>query len=81
MTHKARQMKLEELVRYTIPQRRQTSWPSYLDPYADVFSEESFEKLPKHRPWDHVIDLKPVMNVFNFFIPYYIITPFTSSFT
>ncbi|KAL5504680.1 hypothetical protein ACEPAH_7343 [Sanghuangporus vaninii] len=34
-------------------------WPSYLEEYSDVFSEESFERLPDHRTWDHAIDLKP----------------------
>ncbi|KAL5498813.1 hypothetical protein ACEPAH_2168 [Sanghuangporus vaninii] len=34
-------------------------WPSYLEEFADVFSEESFEQLPDHRTWDHAIDLKP----------------------
>ncbi|KAL5512271.1 hypothetical protein ACEPAG_3556 [Sanghuangporus baumii] len=36
-----------------------TKWPSYLEEFADVFSEESFEQLPDHRTWDHAIDLKP----------------------
>ncbi|KAL5529849.1 hypothetical protein ACEPAF_6106 [Sanghuangporus sanghuang] len=34
-------------------------WPPYLEEYADVFSEESFKRLPNHRTWDHAIDLKP----------------------
>ncbi|KAL5526816.1 hypothetical protein ACEPAF_8542 [Sanghuangporus sanghuang] len=34
-------------------------WPPYLEEYVDVFSEESFERLPNHRTWDHTIDLKP----------------------
>ena len=34
-------------------------WPSYLEGSADVFSEENFERLPDHRPWDHAIELKP----------------------
>ena len=33
--------------------------PSHLQDFAEVFSEESFEELPPHRSWDHVIDLKP----------------------
>ncbi|KAL5501635.1 hypothetical protein ACEPAH_8895 [Sanghuangporus vaninii] len=33
-------------------------WPSYLEEFADVFSEESFEQLPDHQTWDHAIDLK-----------------------
>ena len=45
--------------RYTIPQQRTNPWPWYLNPYADVFSEENFEKLPEHRVWDHAIELKP----------------------
>ena len=34
-------------------------WPTYLAEYGDVFSEADFENLPEHRPWDHVIELKP----------------------
>ncbi|KAL5476985.1 hypothetical protein ACEPAI_3171 [Sanghuangporus weigelae] len=34
-------------------------WPPYLEEYADVFSEESFEQLPAQWTWDHAIDLKP----------------------
>lgn len=34
-------------------------WPEWLAGYEDVFSEEGFERLPDHRPWDHGIDLKP----------------------
>ena len=36
----------------------------YLEQYADVLSEEDFDKLPPRRPWDHCIELsadfKPV---------------------
>lgn len=34
-------------------------WPEWLAGYEDVFSEEGFECLPDHHPWDHGIDLKP----------------------
>ena len=27
--------------------------------FLDVFSEEGFNELPPHRPWDHAIELKP----------------------
>jgi len=27
--------------------------------FLKVFSEKSSECLPEHKPWDHVIDLKP----------------------
>jgi hypothetical protein len=27
--------------------------------FAKVFSEEESHRLPKHQPWDHVIDLEP----------------------
>jgi len=27
--------------------------------YVDVFSEEGFQELPPHRPWDHAIELVP----------------------
>lgn len=39
--------------------RSSSSWPDYLKEYADVFSEENYDKLPESRPWDHAIDLKP----------------------
>ena len=27
--------------------------------FLKVFSEKSSERLPEHKPWDHVINLKP----------------------
>ena len=33
--------------------------PEWCKDFEDVFSEKSHEKLPPHRPYDHVIDLKP----------------------
>src|SRR6202048_313532 len=33
--------------------------PSYFEEFEEVFAKESFDQLPPHRPWDHVIDLKP----------------------
>ena len=33
--------------------------PEYLS-YRKVFPEEESHRLPKHQPWDHSIDLKPV---------------------
>ena len=27
--------------------------------YSSIFSEKASERLPKHQPWDHAIDLKP----------------------
>ena len=27
--------------------------------FADIFSQEGFDKLPPHQKWDHAIDLKP----------------------
>ncbi len=33
--------------------------PEHLHQFEDVFSKESFDMLPDHRPWDHAIELKP----------------------
>lgn len=33
-------------------------WPSYLNDFANVFSEKGFEQLPEHCTWDHAIELK-----------------------
>ena len=33
--------------------------PEWCKDFEDVFSEKSHEKLPPHRPYEHVIDLKP----------------------
>ena len=33
--------------------------PEWCKDFEDVFSEKSHEKLPPHRPYDHIIDLKP----------------------
>ena len=32
--------------------------PEWCKDFEDVFSEKSHEKLPPHRPYDHIIDLK-----------------------
>ena len=37
----------------------ETTLPEWCKDFEDVFSEKSHEKLPPHRPYDHVIDLKP----------------------
>ena len=37
----------------------ETTLPEWCRDFEDVFSEKSHEKLPPHRPYDHVIDLKP----------------------
>ncbi|KAL5526813.1 hypothetical protein ACEPAF_8539 [Sanghuangporus sanghuang] len=47
----------EEFVR-NVRMKEAAKWPPYLEEYADVFSEESFERLPNHQMWDHTIDLK-----------------------
>lgn len=33
--------------------------PSYYAEYDQVFSKEESNRLPKHQPWDHSIDLEP----------------------
>lgn len=33
--------------------------PGHYHDFVDVFTEESFQHLPEHRPWDHVIELIP----------------------
>ncbi|KAL5522055.1 hypothetical protein ACEPAF_1911 [Sanghuangporus sanghuang] len=38
----------EEFVR-NVQMKEAAKWPPYLEEYADVFSEESFEHLPNHR--------------------------------
>ncbi|KAL5532969.1 hypothetical protein ACEPAF_4743 [Sanghuangporus sanghuang] len=38
----------EEFVR-NVRMKEAAKWPPYLEEYADIFSEESFERLPNHR--------------------------------
>jgi hypothetical protein len=33
--------------------------PAQFSKYYAVFSESASQRLPKHQPWDHSIDLKP----------------------
>ncbi|KAJ3559362.1 hypothetical protein NM688_g396 [Phlebia brevispora] len=33
--------------------------PGEYHDFVDVFTEENFQHLPEHRPWDHVIELLP----------------------
>jgi hypothetical protein len=33
--------------------------PAQYHNYSKVFSETASHQLPKHQPWDHVIELKP----------------------
>lgn len=33
--------------------------PAHLTQFQDIFAQESFNKLPPHRKWDHAIDLIP----------------------
>ena len=33
--------------------------PTHYKQYARVFDEEESHRLPRHQPWDHMIDLKP----------------------
>jgi hypothetical protein len=33
--------------------------PAQFCKYYAVFSERASQRLPKHQPWDHTIDLKP----------------------
>ena len=33
--------------------------PDYIADYIDVFNKKSFDTLPEHRPYDHVIELTP----------------------
>ena len=41
------------------------SIPTYLHNFEDVFSKSSFDALPTHKPWDHVIELVPDVNHVN----------------
>jgi hypothetical protein len=36
--------------------------PDHLQKFHDVFSKESFDILPEHKPWDHAIELVPGEN-------------------
>jgi predicted aspartyl protease len=36
-----------------------TRRPKYLEPFAHLFEKQNFDKLPKHREWDHEINLTP----------------------
>jgi hypothetical protein len=36
--------------------------PDYVKIFGQVFSEEGFAKLPNRKPWDHTIELVPVMS-------------------
>jgi len=36
-----------------------TAIPPEFRKYAKVFSDEEAQRLPKHQPWDHKIDLQP----------------------
>jgi hypothetical protein len=33
--------------------------PDYLKEFSDVFSKKFFDTLPKHKQWDHAIELVP----------------------
>ena len=38
---------------------QEATLPDWCRDFEDVFSEKTHDKLPPHRPYDHVIDLKP----------------------
>ena len=38
---------------------QETTLPEWCNNFSNVFSENTHDKLPPHRPYDHTIDLKP----------------------
>ena len=44
-------------------QPRTTEIPPEFRQYSKVFSDEEAQRLPKHQPWDHKIDLIPGMDM------------------
>jgi len=44
-------------------ERKTTDIPPEFRKYAKVFSDEEAQRLPKHQPWDHKIDLQPGLHV------------------
>jgi len=55
----------EAFHRNTEPKSFHNSIPTYLHDFEDVFSKSSFDSLPMHKPWDHVIKLVPNANPVN----------------
>ena len=46
-----------QITQETKPQ--EAALPDWCRDFEDVFSKKTHDKLPPHRPYDHVIDLKP----------------------
>ena len=53
-THLAEEARAKE-----VPKMFEESVPKQFHDFRDVFSKESFDKLPERRPWDHAIELIP----------------------
>jgi hypothetical protein len=49
----------------TTPKQPLTHIPAQYHNYSKVFSETALHWLPKHQPWDHVIELKPGASMHN----------------
>ena len=41
------------------PKHTESNIPDEYQEYLDVFEKKAAERLPKHKEWDHAIDLKP----------------------
>ena len=42
-----------------MPMQNTFDIPNYTKEFPDIFSEEEFQALPPHHPWDHAINLTP----------------------
>jgi hypothetical protein len=51
--------KLAEEVHQGPPKTFEELVPEQYHAFRDIFSKESFDKLPNKKPWDHAIELKP----------------------
>jgi len=49
----------QELAHKTIDDKAKVELPEVYAEYRMVFEKEASERMPEHKPWNHVIDLKP----------------------
>jgi len=49
----------QELAHQTIDDKAKVELPEVYAEYRTVFEKEASERMLEHKPWDHVIDLKP----------------------
>jgi len=56
---KAKTLISQELAHKTIDDKAKVELPEVYAEYKTVFKKEASERMPEHKPWDHMIDLKP----------------------